>query len=97
MKKELKKCRTITITVTVPSLGKITETFRYRKNEKNLKEKFLDFITQWCTELITITEIETSHGKPPEIIIEPQTWFTKFTVEKLHELMMEYYKKEMNS
>jgi len=75
--------REIVLTVKIPKIGTITEVFTYKKNEKDLYGKFLDFVKEFTVQLLE----NADPNKSPQITVNPQTWFTKAVIKDLNKII----------
>ena len=87
--KNLAKKRSVLVMFRMPDGEVFREVFRYRKGERYLELKFLEFIKDFSNELVQVVFYEGKSkvpGKKVEVVIRPELWFTRSAVDLVEKI-----------
>jgi hypothetical protein len=89
----LRKKRSVIVLVRLPDGEVFREFFHYNKSERHLELKFLEFIKEYCDELIPYVfyKREGPERCRIKVKIRPEVWFTRSAMELVQRLLAEKY------
>ena len=83
--------RSVVVLVRLPSGERFREFFHYSKSEKHLELKFLEFVKEFCDQLIPhvlqLTEGGFGVNRSVKVIVRPELWFTRSAMDLVRDIL----------